>query len=368
MAQHTHALATLRRYALARTLFAPTTLAQAVKRLGFVQADPIRAPARAQDLTLRHRVRAYRAGDLERLYPKLAVEEDFFVNYGFVPRTTHALMHPRVARSRWPRDRQAKAEAILAFVKAKGITHPREVDAHFQHGRVRNWFGGATNASTQLLDEMHYRGLVRIAGRQSGVRLYAARAPMAQQMAPDEAMDALVDVIVAKYAPLPERSLAELVNKLRGGAPQWAHDCRPAFRRACARLGSAEIDGVRWYWPHSETPSAAKWRDDPYADNVRLLAPFDPIVWDRRRFELFWNWRYRFEAYTPAAKRVRGYYALPLLWRGQIIGWSNLSVVDGALQPSFGYVSGAAPQAKLYKSALEEELQRMARFLDAPQS
>jgi uncharacterized protein YcaQ len=56
------------------------------QRLGFVQADPIRAPARAQDLTLRHRVRDYRAGDLERRYPRLAIEEDFFVNYGFLPR------------------------------------------------------------------------------------------------------------------------------------------------------------------------------------------------------------------------------------------------------------------------------------------
>jgi len=48
-------------------------------------ADPIRAPARAQDLTLRHRVKDYRAGDLERRYAALGVEEDFFVTYGFVP-------------------------------------------------------------------------------------------------------------------------------------------------------------------------------------------------------------------------------------------------------------------------------------------
>ena len=57
-----------------------------MQTLGFVQADPIRAPARAQDLTLRHRVAGYRAGDLERRYPTLAIEEDRFVNYGFLPR------------------------------------------------------------------------------------------------------------------------------------------------------------------------------------------------------------------------------------------------------------------------------------------
>ena len=98
----TPTLAQLRRYAIARTLFKPTTLPKAIQKLGFVQADPIRAPARAQDLTLRHRVTGYRAGDLERRYPQLGIEEDFFVNYGFLPRATHALMHPRVARSVWP--------------------------------------------------------------------------------------------------------------------------------------------------------------------------------------------------------------------------------------------------------------------------
>src|SRR5277367_317681 len=85
----------LRRYAIARSLFKPTSLKRAIDRLGFVQADPIRAPARAQDLTLRHRVAGYKAGDLERRYRALGVEEDFFVNYGFVTRSLQTLMHPR---------------------------------------------------------------------------------------------------------------------------------------------------------------------------------------------------------------------------------------------------------------------------------
>ena len=62
----------LRRSAVTHSLFTPTTLKRALHRLGFVQADPIRAPARAQDLTLRHRVKDYRAGDLERRYASSA--------------------------------------------------------------------------------------------------------------------------------------------------------------------------------------------------------------------------------------------------------------------------------------------------------
>ena len=104
----------LRRYAVARSLFKPTTLSRAIQRLGFVQADPIRAPARAQDLTLRHRVAGYRAGDLERRYPRLPLEEDFFVNYGFLPRAPHQLMQPRTAREASSRTARCNARSATS--------------------------------------------------------------------------------------------------------------------------------------------------------------------------------------------------------------------------------------------------------------
>ena len=353
-------LAHLRRFAVSRSLFRPTTLKRAVHRLGFVQADPIRAPARAQDLTLRHRVVDYRAGDLERRYPRLGIEEDFFVNYGFLPRTTHQLMHPRTARRVWPKARHAQALAVLEFVREHGVVHPREVDAHFAHGKARNWFGGSSNASTQLLDEMHYRGLVRIARRDSGVRVYAAREEHAAPADAAAAFDALIDVVVNKYAPLPAASLGQLVSHLQGGAPQWRADRNAALKRAKARLASARIEGVDWFWPADENPASKRHAPD---GAVRLLAPFDPVVWDRRRFEVFWGWAYRFEAYRPAPKRVRGYYALPLLWHDQVIGWGNLSVVNGELVAEIGHQSGRAPRDRAFRGGLEEELARMRAFL-----
>jgi uncharacterized protein YcaQ len=234
------------------------------------------------------------------------------------------------------------------------------VDAHFAHGKARNWFGGSSNASTQLLDEMHYRGLVRIARREGGVRLYAARADHPAVDDPAAAFDALIDVVVHKYAPLPAASLGQLVSHLQGGAPQWRLDRNAALKRAKARLANARIDGVEWFWPADDNPASKRHAPD---DAVRLLAPFDPVVWDRRRFEHFWGWAYRFEAYTPAAKRVRGYYALPLLWREQVIGWGNLSAATGALVSEFGYQSGRAPRDKAFRVGLDEELARMNAFL-----
>jgi uncharacterized protein len=355
----------LRRYAVARTLFAPTTLGRAIERLGFVQADPIRAPARAQDLTLRHRVKGYLAGDLERRYPRLAVEEDCLVNYGFLPRAHLALMHPRTPRRAWDAATTRRAADVLAFIRERGPTHPREVEREFAHGRTKNWFGGTSNVATQLLDAMHYRGLLRVARREGGTRVFA---PAAHVPGDDSAAGraqraaALIELVVAKYAPLPAPSLTYLVYLLGYGAPHLAPQTRVALRAAREQLAAAQVDGVTWYWPADENPRSSRHAPDEAA---RLLAPFDPIVWDRTRFELLWGWRYRFEAYTPPARRTLGYYALPLLWRGQAIGWGNLSQRDGTLQADIGHAAGRQPRDAALRRALDDELERMRVFLGA---
>jgi len=282
-------------------------------------------------------------------------------------------MHPRTPRTEWTAARRAQAAAVLEFVRERGTVHPREVDAHFAHGKVTNWFGGSSNASTQLLDVMHYRGLLRVARREGGTRLYAARTEAPSAAAGDAAasdantgaarMDALVDLIMQKYAPLPSASLGRLISQLRGGAPQWANQRAAALARARQRLAHSRVDGIDWYWPAMDRPASARWQPD---EAVRLLTPFDPVVWDRRRFEILWGWAYRFEAYTPAPKRKLGYYALPLLWNEGVIGWGNVTLAGQDLQCSFGFCSGRAPRERAFRTGLEAELARMRTFLGLP--
>ena len=339
------------RDAIARTLFEPTTLKRAVARLGFVQADPIRAPARAQDLILRHRVKDYRAGDLDRRYASLELEEDYLVNYGFLPRTHAALMHPRTV----PSTSSGKGKAILEFIRERGEAHPSEVETHFAHGRVRNAWGGLSRASTALLDSMHYRGLLRIARRDQGIRVYAL--PLTQPLTLPAEVRArkILHLALSLYAPVPERSLGTLVSFLRSGAPHLKLELRSLLRQLKLELPRETVDGVTWYWPEGEP----RLKKPSVNETVRFLAPFDPLVWDRRRFELLWGWAYRFEAYTPAPQRVRGYYALPLLWRDALIGWTNVN----AGEPTFGYLEGAPPKDRAFHRELDAEVGRLRRFL-----
>jgi hypothetical protein len=277
-------------------------------------------------------------------------------------------MHPRsyaavpaAGIQPWPAARRKKAKLLLDFVRERGTVHPREVDVHFAHGKVTNYWGGFSNATTHLLDGMHYLGLLRVARREGGVRLYTARE---QALPPGDAaerrarLDALVDVLVGIYAPLPAPSLSFFVRRLRFGVPQWKTEVAPALQRAKDRLAHARAGDVEWYWPADVDPTGRA-----PDEKVRLLAPFDPVVQDRARFELLWGWAYRFEAYTPAAKRKLGYYALPLLWRDRVIGWGNVAVTNGAMVSELGYVSGRPPRDRAFKRELEAELERIRGFL-----
>lgn len=343
----------LRRHAAARTLFAPTTTAEAVARLGFVQADPIRAPARAQDLVLRHRARGYRDGDLERRYAELDVEEDLFVNYGFMPRSVAALLHPRGPHHRWGRAERARAARLLAVVRDRGEVHPRDVD----DGRtVANAWGGTSRQATHLLDQMHYAGMLRVARREGGVRVYAAAAPARDPASPRERAERLVAVAAGLYSPVPRRTLGRLVATLRRACRPLAAELDAAHARLAASTPRARALGVDWLWLEGDDPRAAE-----ADDRVRLLAPFDPVVWDRDRFEALWGWTYRFEAYTPVAKRKLGYYALPLLHRDEVVGWANVDAGDVQV----GFVRPDARRRRGLLQGLDEEIAHLRDFLGA---
>jgi uncharacterized protein YcaQ len=143
---------------------------------------------------------------------------------------------------------------------------------------------------------------------------------------------------------------------LRYAAPQWLKEIPSTLQRAKARLSHARIGNVDWYWPAEENI------DGQFPEVVRFLAPFDPTVHDRDRFELLWGWTYRFEAYTPAPKRKLGYYAMPLLWRDRVIGWANLAVKNGELACNLGYIE-SPPSDPAFKRELAAEIVRMRAFL-----
>jgi len=333
-----------------------------VAQLGFVQADPIRAPARAQDLILRHRVTGYRAGDLERRFTRLGLEEDFLYAYGFLPRETARLLHPRPDPEDADRPYRPTglAAEVLAMVCARGETHPRDLEVHFGRERTVNAWGGFSKETTHALHRLHYHGLLRVARRRDGIRIYAPAPPPTEAVAlsPQERARQLLLLVVSILAPISDVSLRGTLALMRRGAPGLG-PLGPAIEAllASGALACATVDGERYLWPVTQAVA----QPEP-ARGLRFLAPFDPVVWDRRRFTHFWGWAYRFEAYTPAPRRQFGYYALPLLWRDQVIGWVNAAMDEGKLRLEPGFIS-QAPRGRDFKRAFDAEAARLASFL-----
>jgi uncharacterized protein len=356
-------LKALRRRALNASLFAPTSLAGAVATLGFVQADPIRSPARTQDLVLRHRVAGYRAGDLEQRFARLRLEEDFLYAYGFMPRATLRLLQPRhdPAGADGRHVPSGLAADVLAFVREHGATHPRDLATAFGRERAVNGWGGFSKATTRALQMLHYYGLLRVARRRDGIRIYEAAQLHADPLPADERMRSLARLVMRILCPISEPSLRATLSLLTRGAPDLKGMHK--FVQTLVKAGEferAEVDGEAYLWPAADGAPADLPRE------VRFLAPFDPVVWDRRRFEHVWGWRYRFEAYTPEALRQFGYYAMPLLWGDEVIGWVNVVARGERLDVEVGYAGSARPRAakgRDFRQAFDAEVARMEAFL-----
>jgi uncharacterized protein YcaQ len=169
-----------------------------------------------------------------------------------------------------------------------------------------------------------------------------------------------VKLVTRLYAPLSETSLRKIltmIGPVSSRQRKWPEVIQALREQEWLR--GATVDGVHYLWPRAE----ATRTEAP--ETVRLLAPFDPIVWDRRRFEHFWGWDYRLEAYTPPGKRRFGYYALPLLWRDAVIGWGNVQTMNRSLKVKLGFVA-SRPKDAAFKRELDAELDRLSRFLDTP--
>ena len=338
----------LRSLAVSNSLFEPTTLRSAVERLGFVQADPIRSPARAQDLILRHRVDRYRLGDLDEQYPNLDLEEDVVYAYGFVTRRVWHLLQPRKTGGLGILEKK-----VLNAVSERGETHPRELQIHLGKRRVINAWGGYSAATTQTLETLRHRGLLRIVRRENGVRIYGPARPFDVSLTPIQRLERLILQVASVLSPSPEKTLRAIVARYR----QWG-DPRKAVD-ALIQQGTLErhvVDGIAYLSSSSDRRAHTQPR------RVRFLAPFDPLVWDRRRFEHFWGWPYRFEAYTPEKKRVRGYYAMPTLWGDNVVGWVNIAANERDLSVLIGFAS-KRPSERSFSSELEREIESFRAFL-----
>jgi uncharacterized protein len=263
-----------------------TTVLDTVRRLGFLQLDPVSTVATPQQLVLWSRLGPYDVAELDRL---LWVEKKLYEWNAFIwPEEALPYLHARMRRRRgryaWERRgdeflaKNARAKRhVLRELERNGPLLSRELEDHsvrtFESG---GWWGDRNVAV--LLEVLHGRGHVAIVGRRNGQRLW----DLAERWYPE------IERIPLRDA---ERELAE-----------------QRFRSLGVRLTRQGWDA------HPDVP------DGPVPDRVTLLSPFDRLIHDRGRAEALFDFRYRLEMYVPKAKREYGYYVLPILVGDRLVG------------------------------------------------
>lgn len=301
--------------------------AAALQHLAFVQIDPINVCGRMQDHILRHRVQDYREQDLMRHLhatgTRVAFEHHLPDSHNLAalpldawPHLQHAMRARESSDSMWSGELSAEekklATAILERIAAEGPLCSQDVQST-RKAKSHAW--DSTTLAKSTMQKLFFHGRLLI-GRRDGNRRYY---DLPERVLPAESLNAPVPPLVetARWLALlklRQRRLAVLKGaELRLVADQVL----PVVLQG----SSLRLHLLRSDLPLLEEVLSTSTPADPLA---RLIAPLDPILYDRRVTDAIWGFDYRWEVYVPPLKRVRGYYALPLLHRDQFIGHADV--------------------------------------------
>jgi len=368
-------LAQARRIALAAQGFAdkrhavPTmrTFQRTLARTGVLQVDSVNVLQRAHYMPLYSRMGPYDVDLLRRAAegrPRRVVEYWAHVQ-AFMPVELWPVMRFRMAHYAerefkwWPGIEPTLRQQVLKEVESRGPVTARDLDDGTP--RAKDGWGWNWSAARKALDLLYMTGQLAIAGRNSQ---FEVRYDLPERVLPPD--------VLAAPALAEDEAVVELVRRAARSHGVASAQCLADYYRikvAPARAAAEELVAAG----ELERVSVEGWRRPAYlhrdarlprrVDARALLSPFDPVVWERDRSEALFDFFYRIEIYTPAAKRIHGYYVLPFLLGDRIVARVDLKAdrASGVLRVLGTYAEPCAPPETA--AALGAELWQLAGWL-----
>jgi uncharacterized protein YcaQ len=342
----------------------PRATRLAVEHLGYVQIDTINVVERCHHQILYTRIPAYRRAHLHQAQ---SVDKTVFEYW------THALSYVPTrdlpffirsmrrdwrARSAWfGVVKDADLSKVLTRIRRHGPLTIRDIDDDILVEKDHAW--ASRKPSKRALQLAFYRGLLTVSQRSGMLKTYEL---MHRHFGWERAPRAATEAEILHY--LLERALRTQAVVSLDSVCYLDAARKPAMRRLIERrarhgeLVPVTLQGVpHWVRPESLEATLAD------SDTVHILSPFDPLVHQRRRLQLFFGYQHRFEAYVPREKRKFGYFAQPVLVGGEVAAVLDLKtdrVRRRLLIQQWTWIVKAARRDK--KRRIEEALERFERF------
>lgn len=301
---------------------------RAIQRMGVLQIDTISVVARSPYFVLFSRLGAYDAMWLDELLAEGLLFEYWAHEASFLPIEDYALVRHRMLdpermgwkyRAEWVAKHRHELDGVLEHVRERGAV--RSADFERRNGAASGWW--EWKPEKRALEALFTSGHLMVARRQSFQRVYDLR---------ERVHPTWSDATLPSREEIERRLIHRSVRALGLATARWIADYyrmpkreTPARVRELAAAGElleVQVDGwsdVAYVHPDDRelAETAEAW---PRPSLTTLLSPFDPLVWDRARVLTMFDFEYRIECYTPEAQRKYGYYVLPVLRRGEIIG------------------------------------------------
>ncbi|QCC78762.1 winged helix-turn-helix domain-containing protein [Nocardioides daphniae] len=346
------------------------TLDRVVARTGVLQVDSVNVFARAHLMPLYARMGPFDPALLERA--SSGARDRRLVEYwahvqAYMPVELWPAMHHRRAefrarRGKWGMGADPMLEPqVLAAVAERGPVTARDLEADLGATRTKEHWGWNWSQARKVLDFLYLTGEVAIAGR---TRSFEVLYDLPQRVLPARVLE----------APTPTREEAELElvrRALRSHGVATATTVADHYRMGVGPTRAALRTLVES--GEAEEVTVEGWRRDTYlATGARLprriaartlLSPFDPVVWHRERAEALFDFHYRIEIYTPAHRRVHGYYVLPFLLGDRVVARVDLKADRrrGVLSVPGAFAEAYAPGETAVQ--LAAELRRAAAWV-----
>ncbi len=355
----------------------PDVLA-AVRRMGALQIDTIHVVARSPYMVLWSRLGAYDPAWLDELLAEGALFEYWSHAACFLPIEDYPLYRRLMLNGHrrgwgdeqaWMREHAGVVEEVLGRIRAQGPV--RSADFERKDERSSGWWDW--KEEKQALEHLFTAGTLMIARRDKFQRVY----DLAERVLPgyDESQ-----------TPSHEQMLWELTAKavrcLGVAKPAWAPDYFRLPKRETAaaldellvagRLYRVEVQG--WDEPALVHPDNLPLLDAVRAGQLKptvttLLSPFDPLVWDRARARDLFGFDYSIECYLPAEKRRYGYYNLPILHQGALVGRLDAKAhrKQGVFEVKALYLEADVEPTPALAEAIGAAIRRCAAWHETPE-